>query len=300
MGLNGDMGRTMLEQLAFDQMDIASDDRAKPVAVYRKAFLKWAGGKYKVLPRIFAALPPGSRLIEPFAGSAVVSLNADYPRRLAADSNRDLINLYRSITVDVAKFINETENLFVEACNTRESFEGLRSEFNASDDPFRRSVLFVYLNRHCFNGLCRYNAKGAFNVPFGRYRSPTLPRREIEFFASRAASIQFEHGSFEAVMSEARPGDVVYCDPPYAPLSITANFTGYTDGIFGEREQRRLASLARDLQSRGIPVVISNHDTPFTRSLYEGARIQSFGVQRNISCDGYNRGQAPELLAVFA
>lgn len=270
-----------------------------PVRAYRKPFLKWAGGKYKVLPRIFSALPPGNRLIEPFAGSAVVSLNAPHASRIAADSNSDLINLYRTVVGNTRRFISEASALFAPEYNSRDQYTLIRAEFNNSEDVFRRSVLFVYLNRHCFNGLCRYNSKGRFNVPFGRYRNPAFPLMAVQHFAEAAKAIEFENETFEKIMLAAVPGDVVYCDPPYAPLSLTANFTGYTEGAFGALEQQRLAELARDLQSRGIPVVISNHDTEFTRAIYDGAAIQSFGVQRNISCDGGNRGHAPELLAVF-
>lgn len=290
----------MLEQPTLEGLVLKDGSSVPPSPNgYQKAFLKWAGGKYKVLPRIFQALPPGRRLIEPFAGSAVVSLNAPYAASVAADSNSDLINLYRAVTADPDRFIREASALFAPEYNVRESYDSLRAEFNESDDPFRRSVIFVYLNRHCFNGLCRYNAKGRFNVPFGRYRNPIFPRKEVEQFAKAARTIVFENISFEKAMSAAEPGDVVYCDPPYAPLSLTANFTGYTQGAFGVREQQQLAALARELQGRGIPVVISNHDTEFTRGIYAGAAIEAFGVQRNISCDGGNRGHAPELLAVF-
>lgn len=290
----------MLEQPILEGLLLEGDSTpSASTRPYRKPFLKWAGGKYKVLPRIFGALPGGKRLIEPFAGSAVVSLNAPFSERLASDSNSDLINLYRSVVGETGNFIAQASSLFAPEYNTRDAYDALRAEFNGTDDPFRRSVIFVYLNRHCFNGLCRYNAKGRFNVPFGRYRNPTFPLREVQHFAEAAKAIQFRNATFDEVMLEAQPGDVVYCDPPYAPLSLTANFTGYTEGTFGAFEQQRLADLARELQRRGVPVVISNHDTDFTRSIYVGATIEAFGVQRNISCDGGNRGHAPELLAVF-
>lgn len=290
----------MKEQPNFTGL-VMEDGPAVPPSsgTYQKSFLKWAGGKFKVLPRIFGSLPSGQRLIEPFAGSAVVSLNAPFAAAIASDSNSDLINLYQSVAADPDKFIKEASTLFSPDYNVREQYDALRAKFNESDDPFRRSVIFVYLNRHCFNGLCRYNSKGRFNVPFGRYKNPAFPLKQVEQFAQAARTIEFRNIQFEEAMSEARSGDVIYCDPPYVPLSLTANFTGYTEGTFGAKEQTRLAQMARKLQARGIPVVISNHDTEFTRSIYEGAAIESFGVQRNISRDGKNRGKAPELLAVF-
>lgn len=289
----------MTEQLLLDGLLAECSLLPVPNVDYQKSFLKWAGGKYKLLPRIFAALPNSRRLIEPFAGSAVVSLNAPQSIKLASDSNGDLINLYTVVAEQSELFILECSALFTPSHNSREVFEALRREFNASNDPFRRSVIFVYLNRHCFNGLCRYNSKGFFNVPFGKYTNPQFPLREVLKFANAASSIQFKNVSFEEAMLSATVGDVVYCDPPYVPLSMTANFTGYTEGSFGPIEQERLAQLARELQSNGIPVIISNHDTEFTRDLYKDAAIETFGVQRNISRDGSNRGHAPELLAIF-
>lgn len=243
-----------------------------------RPFLKWAGGKYRVLDEILPRLPAGQRLIEPFAGSAAVSLNATFPSALVADSNADLINLYRSIQSDASRFMNEAGTLFGGAHNNREAFDGLRAEFNESEDPFRRSVIFVYLNRHGFNGLCRYNGKGRFNVPFGKYDNPGFPRAEIAVFSKATAHIEFAHPDFLTTMSEAETGDVIYCDPPYVALSVTSNFTSYSAGAFGFAEQKALAEKARECAARGIPVVISNHDTAESRALYHCAEIHSFAV----------------------
>ena len=263
-----------------------------------RPFLKWAGGKFRVLDEILPRLPTGRRLIEPFAGSAAVSLNAAFCEALVADFNADLVNLYRSIRADAARFIHEASALF-SGHNNREAFETLRAEFNESEDPFRRSVIFVYLNRHGFNGLCRYNAKGRFNVPFGRYNKPGFPRVEIEAFSKATAHINFVHQDFLSTMSEAMPGDVIYCDPPYVALSVTSNFTSYSAGCFGFAEQKALAEKARQCAARGIPVVISNHDTAESRGLYQGAEIHSFVVQRFISSKASTRGNAPELFSHF-
>jgi DNA adenine methylase len=264
-----------------------------------RPFLKWAGGKYRVLDRILPALPEGVRLIEPFAGSAAVSLNAGFDLALVADFNADLVNLYRSIKDDTSRFVAEAGALFDGNHNNRESFDALRSEFNNSDDPFRRSVIFVYLNRHGFNGLCRYNSKGKFNVPFGRYTNPGFPRLEIEAFGAASQVMDFVHTDFLSTMSEARAGDVIYCDPPYVPLSVTSNFTSYAPGAFGFPQQKSLAEKARECARRGVPVVISNHDTAESRALYQGAEIRAFEVQRFISSKASTRGNAPELLAIF-
>lgn len=279
---------------AFRQSDLFETKRFRV-----RPFLKWAGGKYRVLDEILPRLPAARRLVEPFAGSAAVSLNAGFPAALVADSNADLINLYRSIQADAPRFINEAGALFGGAHNNRDAFEALRAEFNESNDPFGRSVIFVYLNRHGFNGLCRYNAKGRFNVPFGKYDNPGFPQLEIEAFSKATAHVEFLHQDFLTTMSNAEAGDVVYCDPPYVALSVTSNFTSYSAGAFSFAEQKALAEKARECAARGIPVVISNHNTAESRALYQGADIHAFEVQRFISSKASTRGNAPELLAVF-
>jgi DNA adenine methylase len=265
----------------------------------RRPFLKWAGGKFRVLDHILPKLPNGTRLVEPFAGSAAVSLNAGFPRALVADANGDLINLYKSVQSDLPRFLAEATALFGSR-NTRADFNALRTEFNESVDPLRRSVLFVYLNRHGFNGLCRYNSRGGFNVPFGKYTNPSFPEREVISFNEAAKRIEFIQADFASVMSNTKAGDVIYCDPPYVPLSVTSNFTSYAPDSFGFAQQKALAELARECASRGVPVVISNHDTPTARALYRGAKIHAFAVHRAISSKASTRGAAPELLAVFS
>ena len=134
-----------------------------------KPFLKWAGGKFRIIDRVLDSLPKGKRLIEPFVGSGSVFLNANFEENVLADSNADLIHLYKQIQADGKEFIEYANSLFVSSNNTEVEFYKLRDEFNTTSDIKRKSALFVYLNRHCFNGLCRYNSKGKFNVPFGRY-----------------------------------------------------------------------------------------------------------------------------------
>ena len=131
-----------------------------------RPFLKWAGNKYRIVERVKACLPTGKRLIEPFVGSGAVFLNTGYPRYLLADSNKDLIDLYQHLKKDGPTFIEECRRLFRRANNTAEAYYRLRAEFNACTDTRRRAVLFVYLNRHGYNGLCRYNASG--RTPFPR------------------------------------------------------------------------------------------------------------------------------------
>ena len=264
-----------------------------------RPFLKWPGGKYRLVSRIRAALGPGKRLIEPFVGSAAVFLNTDYDAYLLADSNSDLINLYSHLREEGQTFIDDCQDLFDTEHNLAKTYYALRDEFNGSRDRRRKSVLFVYLNRHCYNGLCRYNASGGFNTPFGRYTKPSFPEQRMQVFAGHGSNTEFIHADFLDTMRRARKGDVVYCDPPYQPLSRTASFTAYATGTFGWEEQVALADAARKAAKRGAQVVISNHDTPEIRALYQGARIENFPVWRSISRDIHNRNDVGELLAVF-
>lgn len=265
-----------------------------------RPFLKWAGNKFRIVQRVTAALPAGERLVEPFAGSGAVFLNTDYPRYLLTDSNADLIDLYRILKKEGEAFIERCSRLFVPANNSEAAYYRLRAEFNASTDPRRRTALFLYLNRHGYNGLCRYNAKGGFNVPFGRYKHPYFPAAEMRLFHAKARRAQFEHKDFRATMAASKPGDVIYCDPPYVPLSPSANFTSYSAGGFGMDQQKELADMAWNTARRGVPVLISNHNTRFTSQAYRGAKIERFKVQRYISCNGAKRGKAGELLALFS
>lgn len=265
-----------------------------------KPFLKWAGGKYRLVDLIKSTLPQGNRLIEPFVGSGSVFLNTDYSANLLADSNPDLINLFQLVQKEGQGFINYCRGYFVPENNSELAFYQLREEFNATDDLRKKAALFVYLNRHCFNGLCRYNSKGRFNVPFGRYSKPTLPEKEMFYFHEKSQSAVFEVADFITTMAKAKHGDVVYCDPPYVPLSATSSFTSYSKGGFGLDEQNALADMAKRLQKNGITVVISNHDTVFTNQVYQPAKIITFDVQRFISSDTKNRNAVGELLAVFA
>lgn len=273
--------------------------RRKEPVVRQRPFLKWAGNKFRILEHITPMLPTGKRLIEPFAGSAALFLNSEYDQYVLSDSNADLIRLYELLKQDGSEFIDYCAQLFVERNNREKRYYSLRDEFNACDEPYRRAALFVYLNRHGYNGLCRYNASGGFNVPFGRYKRPYFPAREMLAFHHKAQRARFMVRGFDQAMSKARDGDVIYCDPPYVPLSTSANFTTYSAGGFSLDDQQQLAELASDCAQRGIPVLISNHNTPFTKKIYKPARTKTFKVQRYISCNGGKRNSAGEILALF-
>lgn len=264
-----------------------------------KPFLKWAGNKYRCLHNILSALPAAHRLIEPFTGSGAVFINSDYSNYLLAEDNADLVNLFCSLQQEGNVFIDYCETFFSSANNCAKQYYQLRETFNGLTDPRKRAAVFLYLNRHGYNGLCRYNQKGGYNVPFGRYKKPYFPRKEMQYFHEKSQRASFVHSDFRDTFAMAKAGDLIYCDPPYAPIVQTSNFSSYTSKKFGEAEQVTLAKLAMDCANKGITVIISNHDTEFTRHHYRLGDIQSFPVKRWISCHPENRLAVQELLAVF-
>ena len=266
----------------------------------QRAFLKWAGGKYGLVEDIQRHLPPAKRLIEPFVGAGSVFLNTDYEEYLLADINKDLVNLYNLLKTEPDKYIREARRLFQPECNRKEFYLDIRAQFNATDDVWFRSLAFLYMNRFGFNGLCRYNKKGGFNVPFGSYKKPYFPEQEMMAFAEKAQKATFVCESYVDTFARAEEDSVIYCDPPYAPLSNTANFTSYATNGFTLDDQANLAEVAESTASeRGIPVLISNHDTLLTRRLYHGATLNVVKVKRTISRNGAGRNKVDELLALF-
>ena len=264
-----------------------------------RPFLKWAGGKYELAEVIRGILPPAHRLIEPFVGSGAVFLTTSSERYVLNDINPDLITLFQTLQSRGAHFIADAKSIFRPENNTSKAYYGLRDQFNGSVDAYERSILFLYLNRHGYNGLCRYNRAGGFNVPFGRYKAPRFPEEDLYQFYEKARHARFVCEDYRRTLARARQGNVVYCDPPYVPLSATASFTAYAAGGFDLPKQSTLAEAVRRTARRGVPVLVSNHDTPLTQALYAGAVISVVQVRRNISCNSENRHKARELLAYF-
>lgn len=270
------------------------------------SYLKWAGGKSRIAPLILDALPTVgerySRLVEPFLGSGAFALNAAglADGMLLADANPDLMALHALAVNEPDRLIDEAAALFIPDNNTDSGYRDLRSRFNRSEDRDERAVLFLYLNKHCFNGLCRYNRSGQFNVPFGRMRAPRVPADAIREFSKTLGGSDIRLSDFRSVMSEAGEGDLLYCDPPYAPLTETASFSSYSTGGFREQDQIDLAVLAEEARGRGATVLVSNHDTPFTRDIYKAANsITSLSVKRSVSASGHSRGGVREVVATY-
>lgn len=265
-----------------------------------RPFLKWPGNKYHIVEAITGRLPEGKRLVEPFVGSGAVFLNTDYSRYLLNDNNPDLINLYKILKKEGEPFIQYCRTFFTPQNNASDKYYEFRGLFNRTDDQRLKSALLIYLNRHGYNGLVRYNLQHELNVPFGEYKKPYFPYKELVFFSVKARKAVFTCKDFLKTMVGAKPGDVLYCDPPYVPLSVTSSFTTYSAGGFSLDQQKNLALMAEKLSGRGIPVLISNHDTEFTNQAYHNADIEHLLVQRFISCDGGNRKKVGEVLALFS
>lgn len=265
-------------------------------------FLRWAGSKRRLIPSLIPLLQSASRLVEPFVGSGSVFLAADYPRLLLADTNPVLISLYKHLQRDPSCIVEQARALFIEANRTPTGYVKLRERFNSLHDlSIERSALFLYLNKFGFNGLYRTNKKGECNTPYGHPKNlPSYPEAALWEFAQRIRSAEIVCDDFESVMNRATPGDVVYCDPPYAKQEDKESFTAYGEKGFGWGDQERLARKARELSRLGITVVVSNHDTCATRLLYAGATIHSLSVRRSISATASGRGIVNELVAVFS
>lgn len=265
-----------------------------------KPFLKWAGNKFGCLTHLQPLFPKANRLIEPFVGSGALFMNTDYPQYVLAESNNDLILLFQLVQREGLAFIDYCASFFSENNNTEEQYYKYREQFNQETDLHKRAALFLYLNRHNYRGLCRYNQNGKFNVPFGGYpKSPCFPRAEMLAFHQKSKLATFIHRDFRDTFALVQSDDLVYCDPPYAPLPDSTGFTAYTGTRFTEQDQIELANSAKDAANKGSTVIISNHDTSFIRQIYSGSEITSFPVRRGITGPVKGRGKVQELLAVF-
>lgn len=256
--------------------------------------LKWAGNKTAVMPELIKHLPTGPRLVEPFAGSCAVMMATDYPHYLVADINPDLINLYQVIKEDVNGFIHLAERIFSKF-TTEEDYYKCRQLFNTVPlEPIDKAAYFLFLNRHCYRGLCRYNKRGLFNVPYGNYEKPYLPVDEIRAFAEKAVRATFICASYDETLAMLQAGDVVYCDPPY-----DGTFSGYHTAGFADDEQYDLASILERRASEGHPVIVSNSDTRLIRSLYRNFTLHRISAKRSIGVAAGEGKAADELIAVL-
>jgi len=260
--------------------------------------LKWAGGKTQLLPQILERLPARiETFFEPFVGGAAVffALAAEgrFQRAVLADRNPDLVAVYRALQADAEAVIDELSQM------RHSEAEYYRIRELSPRRLAQRAARVIYLNKTGYNGLYRVNRSGQFNVPFGRYKKPNICDAENLRAAARVLEgVEIVEADFEEVCARARPGDAVYLDPPYVPLSKTANFTAYARHPFGPSEHQRLARAFAELERRRVAAVLSNSDTPETRALYRGFRAKKVQVSRAINSRPTARGPIDELLVV--
>lgn len=260
--------------------------------------LKWAGGKTQLLGPITRALPPRIRTyFEPFVGGGAVffamAAGHRFERAVLGDRNPDLMAVYRALKHDVDAVIEELGKLE----HSEEAYYRIREA--KPRGLARRAARIIYLNKTGYNGLYRVNRSGRFNVPFGRYKRPNIcDEPNLRAVAAVLEDVELEVADFEELCRAARPGDAVYFDPPYVPLSKSANFTAYDRHPFGPAEHERLSRLFGELRERGVPAVLSNSYTVETRALYAGYRRIEVRVKRPINSRADLRGPIRELLVV--
>ena len=282
--------------MASSAVFLESPDPAAPAAA---PIVKWAGGKSRLLDELTARSPRRfRRYFEPFLGGAALYFRLAPRFGVLSDCNADLINMYRCVAWNVEAVIRRLARHRDD--HTEAHYYKMRERWNTDGQlaaDVDRAAAFIYLNKTCYNGLWRVNSRGKFNVPVGRYDEPSI----FDPVAMRAASkllqrAEIAPGHFADAAETARAGDFIYFDPPYHPLSETANFTSYTAGSFGPDDQRELAAIARALVRRGCSVMVSNSDTAFIRDLYKGFRIDEVDCSRAINSKASARGPQRELI----
>ena len=260
-------------------------------------FLKWVGGKRKLVPFLRELLPKSyGRYFEPFVGGGALFFDIVPARASLSDANVTLINTYKAVRDDVDGVIR----ILRQYRNDRDMYNRVRAHNFNVGTPQQRAAEFIYVNRVCYNGVHRVNSSGRFNVPFGRYENPKICDRKVLRAASRALQNAKLHArGFDAVLEHAKEGDVVYFDPPYVPKNnTTANFVHFSKDGFSDRDQVRLRDVALKLKRRGVHVMLSNSDMPFVRELYAGKRwtIHEVQMARAINSAPDKRGKVTELV----
>jgi DNA adenine methylase len=271
--------------------------------------VKWAGGKAKLADTLLAEMPAKiGTYVEPFCGGGAVFFRLAgeetrrFERAILADKNEHLIALYTAIQTRVDELIEAVGKLSKAhlslAPEAREAhFYKVRNRDVPSADVVGRGARLVFLNKTCFNGLWRENASGKNNVPFGRYANPKILDIEALHAAHRALrGVKLKVADFAKVTEKLKKGDFVYFDPPYVPVSKTANFTNYAKDGFGPVDQSRLRDLLRRLHGRGVEAMLSNARTPETEELYREFERRAVPMPRAINSDPGKRGDVEELV----
>lgn len=269
-----------------------------------RPFVKWAGGKRQLLREIGNRLPGAiGTYFEPFVGGGAVLVNLTNDGRISraviSDLNSELINLYEVVKKNPDNLIAALSCEEFE--NSEDAFRNLKDEFNMltghSGNKVRRAAILVYLNKHGYNGLWRVNSKGKFNVPFGRYKKSCMPpAHSILKFSRMLQNVKILNMDFEPAVKTAKKGDFIYFDPPYHPVSKTANFTDYNSEGFTFYDQQRLAGVFSRLDAKGVLMMLSNSKVPEIEGLYNGFTIDTVEAKRCINCIGRRRTGTEEII----
>lgn len=266
-----------------------------------KPVVKWVGGKRQLLNEIKKHIPHKySTYYEPFFGGGALLFEIQPNKAIINDINSELMNLYsvirdnvEDLIQDLSLHINESEYYY----NIRE-LDRLPEIYNNLSDVQRASRLH-YLNKTCYNGLFRVNRAGQFNTPFGRYSNPNITNettiRAVSNYLNNA-KITLMSTDFEESLKGIRKGSFVYFDPPYDPVSDSANFTGYAKGGFDKKEQRRLKEVCDRLNDRDVKFLLSNASTDFIHNLYADYKIEVIQAKRAVNSNANNRGEVAEVL----
>ncbi len=279
-------GRTLREQIEL----VSAAKPARPI-------LKWAGGKTQLLPDLLAKAPPTyNKYIEPFFGGGALFFALRPRESVIADGNPELVNLYRA----VADHVDDVIASLLEYTNTESAFYAARKVDWESMSLAAAAARTIFLNKTCFNGLYRVNKKAQFNVPFGNYKKPRICDHEGLRAASEALrkSTIVSGDYLEVLQTQAEPGDFIFLDPPYLPISEYADFKRYTKEQFLEDDHRRLAAEVARLHDLGCHVVLTNSNHPLVHDLYSAYPIEVLKTKRHISSKGQSRSGEDVIVSV--
>ena len=253
-----------------------------------RPILKWAGGKSQLLNELLPKIPKKyGKFIEPFFGGGALFFSVRPKQAVISDSNPELINLYRMVASDVEGVIKALSTYQ----NTEEAFYSVRAQDPARLSPVQAAARTIYLNKTCFNGLYRVNRKGQFNTPFGRYKNPRfLDAENIRAASALLRNATIVLGDYKAVLKDhAQPGDFIFLDPPYLPVSVYADFKRYTKEQFLEEDHLELATEVQRLHELGCHIVLTNSNHPLVTELYGKYGMEVISTKRHISCNGGKR-----------
>lgn len=263
-------------------------------------FLKWVGGKTSLLPELLRHVPPRAslrRYHEPFVGGGALFFAVAPRRAVLGDSNGELVHCYQQVRDDPYRVLDALARHVYE----KGHYQDIRALDPLRLTPAARAARFIFLNKTCFNGLWRVNRAGRFNVPIGRYKNPRFHDPSVLISASAALrNVVILHAPFEEALAKAAPGDFVYLDPPYDPVSATSSFASYTADGFTWDDQKRLARACIALNHRGVRFLLSNSATERVRELYRGFEQRTVRAPRFINSKAQSRGRVDELLVFNA